>query len=384
MAQIIARRTAAGEARYDVRIRIGDRVVTRTFRRRRDADSYAKTVEADRLRGVAVDPRGQALPFARLAEEWLASNPSKRPSTLARDEAIVRHHLTPTLGSRTLGSLAPRDIQALVSTWAETYAPATVQRHYTCLQAICSAAVAADYIARSPCRGIKLPRSDGPAGRAVTPEEVVTLAEGMEPADATMTYVGAVLGLRWGECAGLRVRNLDFAGRTLEVAEQRTRGLKGAMVTGPPKSRAGVRTLSVPSALMELLADHLARRGLTAGDPDAYVFTTPAGTPLHYSNWRSRVWLPGCRAAGLPGLRFHDLRGAAATTLVAEGVDVKTAQTRLGHASPMVTLALYARATTLAHRAAADRLGNRFFPGPRDGRAMEEPDLQETAPAQGL
>lgn len=384
MAQIISRRTADGEARYDVRVRIANRVVPRTFRRRRDADSYAKTIEADRLRGIAVDPRGQALPFAGFAEEWLASNPSKRPSTLVRDEAIVRRHLTPALAARTLGSLAPRDIQALVSTWAETYAPATVQRHYTCLQAICSAAVAADYIARSPCRGINLPRSDGPAGRAVTPEEVATLAEGMEPADATMTFVGAVLGPTWGECAGLRVRHLDFAGRTLQVAEQHTRGQKGAMVTGPPKSRAGVRTLSVPSALMDLLADHLARRGVTSDDADAYVFTTSAGAPLQYSNRRSRVWLPGCRAAGMQGLRFHDLRGVAATTLVAEGVDVKTAQTRLGHASPMVTLALYARSTTVTDKAAADRLGSRFFPGPRDGRAMEVRELQDTTPAQGL
>lgn len=60
-----------------------------------------------------------------------------------------------------------------------------------------------------------------------------------------MAYLAAVLGLRWGECAGLRVGRLDFLRSTLIVAEQRPRGRAGAMVTGAPKSEAGRRTLSV-------------------------------------------------------------------------------------------------------------------------------------------
>jgi integrase len=65
--------------------------------------------------------------------------------------------------------------------------------------------------------------------------------------------------------------------------------------------------------------------------------------------------------AGLTGASFHDLRGANATTLVAEGVDVKTAQTRPGHADPRTTLSIYARAVPKADRAAADTLGRTFF-----------------------
>ncbi len=113
---------------------------------------------------------------------------------------------------------------------------------------------------------------------------------------------------------------------------------------------------------MDLLADHLRERGLTGGDPDAYVFIGPRGKPLHYSDWRRRVWLPSTKTANLSGLRFHDLRGLAATVLVAQGVDVKTAQARLGHSSPTVTLQLYARATLDADRDAADKTGEVFFP----------------------
>jgi integrase len=98
------------------------------------------------------------------------------------------------------------------------------------------------------------------------------------------------------------------------------------------------------------------------------VFVSPDGGPLDYGNWRRRVWLPACRAVGLDGLVFHDLRRANATGLVAEGVDVKTAQARLGQSDPRMTLAIYAQATSDADRAAADRLAARFLTAGGSGR----------------
>lgn len=184
-----------------------------------------------------------------------------------------------------------------------------------------------------------------------------------------MAYLGAVLGLRQAECAGLRVGRLDFLRGTLTVAEQLTRGRRGSMATGEPKSDAGRRTLSVPPELMEMLAAHLARRGMTGRDPAAFVFASPGGAPLDYTNWRRRVWKPATVKAGLDGLTFHDLRRANATGLVAEGVDLKTAQARLGHSDPRLTLAIYTQATGEADRSAAARIGARFFPpkGPASG-----------------
>jgi integrase len=140
------------------------------------------------------------------------------------------------------------------------------------------------------------------------------------------------------------VGRVDFLRATVTVAEQITRGHGGSAVTGPPKSRAGRRTLAAPEALMTMLAAHLKCRGLSVADPHSRLFVSRDGTDLEYSNFRDRNWLPACRKAGFPGLTFHDLRRLAATTLLAEGVDVKTAQTRLGHASPQITLALYAQA----------------------------------------
>jgi integrase len=126
---------------------------------------------------------------------------------------------------------------------------------------------------------------------------------------------------------------------------------------------------------MAMLAEHLAAQGLTGADAEALVFQSPGGGPLRYSNWLRRVWYPACVSSGLGefvevegserrqyvDLGFHDLRRANATALVAEGVDLKTAQARLGHSNPRLTLGLYAQATEAADRAAADRLGAWFL-----------------------
>lgn len=99
---------------------------------------------------------------------------------------------------------------------------------------------------------------------------------------------------------------------------------------------------------MDLFAEHLAKRGLTGADGDAYVFAGPNGGPLDYSDWYHRVWVAARNAVGLPKLKFHNPRDANITGMVAEGVDVKTAQTRAGHADPRVLLGIYAQATTEA------------------------------------
>jgi integrase len=178
-----------------------------------------------------------------------------------------------------------------------------------------------------------------------------------------MVYLGAVLGLRWGECAGLRVRGIDFDQSTITIAEQVTRGAGGRSVIGPPKSQAARRTLAAPPALMELLERQLDMRGLTTRDTDAFLFATPDGEHLDYSNWLHRIWYPARRQAGVEWAQFHDLRRANATGLILEGIDLKTAQTRLGHTDPRLTLGIYAQASTEADRRAAERLGQRFLPG---------------------
>ncbi len=269
--------------------------------------------------------------------------------------------MLPVLGERAVGDLRPVDIQARVSDWSKRLAPRTVRRVYGTLRAVLNHAVLRELIGRFPCRGIQLPSVEPVERPLLTPADLVAVAEALGPSYGAMAYVGAVLGLRWGECAGLRVGRIDFERSVVTVAEQVTRGPGGTAAVGPPKSTAGRRTLAAPPALMAILSAHLTHRGLSPNDHDAFVFTGPDGEQLDYSNWLHRIWYPARRQAGIEWLQFHDLRRANATGLVIEGVDIKTTQTRLGHTDPRLTLSIYAQAVSEADRAAAKVLERRFL-----------------------
>jgi integrase len=245
-------------------------------------------------------------------------------------------------------------------------------------------------VGRNPCRRIKLPEVTPLRRHIIDADELSRLGDALGGVGGLgpMAYLGTVDGLRWGEVAGLRVGHLDLEAQTLSVTETVVRGRRGAVGFGEPKSAAGRRTLAIPVELMAMLVRHMEVRGLRAGDLKGMLFAAPDGGVLRYSNWLRRAWWPACVAAGLgrmvedevsrkvryQGLGFHDLRRANATGLVAEGVDVKTAQGLLGHSDSRLTLDHYAQVVTEQGEAAAKAMGRRFLrPSPRDGRAMEGP-----------
>lgn len=98
--------------------------------------------------------------------------------------------------------------------------------------------------------------------------------------------------------------------------------------TGAARVANSRRTLAISGFLIEMLSTHLAALDIDVNDEDAFLFTSPEGGPIRYANWRNRIWLLSCKRAGLVGIGFHDLRRLSATTLVHEGVDLKTAQTK--------------------------------------------------------
>jgi integrase len=368
---VIQARTRKRDGRrvYDVRLRDSHgKEYSKTFLTKREAEAFEVAERAARNRGAWVDPRLGSARFAEVAEIWLTANTTKRAGTLARDQSILEKHILPTLGSRSIGSVTRADVQQLVNAWTGSHAPSSTVRMYAVLRAVLSYAEDSEIIARSPCRRIRLPQMAPRLAEILDAEALAKLAAHMG-VYGPMVYLGA-FGLRWGEVAGLRVDRLDFLRHAVTIDRQVTRGLHGRMVESDPKTKAGRRPcLALPDWLMAMLAEVLASRGVTATDPDALLFVSPDGDELHYSNWRTRVWLPARTAAGLPTLNFHDLKHTAGTALLDEGVNIKTAQARLGHANPRTTLAIYAQATAKADREAADRLGERFRP--RDGRGID-------------
>ncbi len=285
---------------YDVRARVGDREVSKTFARRKDADAFAATMEADSLRGVAVDPRAGRLTVSELAREWLDGNPAKRPDTWATDDYHLSVHILPVLGARRIDAVTPAHVQDVANQLAKHLAPRTVRRALGVVRAMFAHAVVTDMVGRSPYRGIKLPRVDPTRRRMPTTAQLVALIAAIPDRYQPMIYCSVVLGLRFSEVAALRVGQVDTDRHMLSVAETLTRDAQGRPVFGPPKSAASRRTVAMPTPLSDLLAEHLDKRGLSGADPEALIFTAPDGGPIRYANWRNRVWVPACRV-GLPG-----------------------------------------------------------------------------------
>jgi len=343
---------------------------------RKAAKDYASRLSVQLADGDYIDPGMGKRPFGEVARQWLdEANPGKRESAWARDEIVIRLHLAP-LASTPIAKVQPKDVRALVSQWSTSHAPRTVHRNYGVLRAICRWAVGEDMIRRSPCRGITLPSKGGaPSGRALTPEELVRLVDAMEPEHVTMTWLMALLGLRWGEAAAVRVGSIRFGNPSeLTVTETIQRGVRGRRFVGPPKSDAGQRRLTMPASLSELLAAQLTRRGLTAADEGELVFVNSAGELWDATNWRRRVWQPAAITAGLgrtvevdgkrkyQGITPHDLRRTNATAMVGADVDIKTAQVRLGHSDIRMTLDVYARAMAERDQTAADAVAEALMP----------------------
>ena len=105
----------------------------------------------------------------------------------------------------------------------------------------------------------------------------------------------------------------------------------GGFAFGPPKSRAGKRTVPIPEVIVPVVQWHLAC--FAAQDDEGLVFTSPTGKPLHHSNFRRRVWLPALKSAGLPAFHFHDLRHTGNTLAASAGATLRELMDRMGHDS---------------------------------------------------
>jgi len=105
-------------------------VASMTFATKGDARAFLSAIETDIRRGTWIDPSAGRLQVCELAEEWLESNPTKRESTVAREELTLRLHVLPNIGNHRLEPVGPPDIQRLVNAWSAEHAPRTVKRNY--------------------------------------------------------------------------------------------------------------------------------------------------------------------------------------------------------------------------------------------------------------
>lgn len=101
--------------------------------------------------------------------------------------------------------------------------------------------------------------------------------------------------------------------------------VSGTVVSGPPKTKAGRRSVPLTRVAVEALAEHLDRFG--SSEPSALVFTGRDGGVLRAGQWRSRHWKPAIQAAGVAPLRPHDMRHTAVSLWIAAGATPKQVAT---------------------------------------------------------
>jgi integrase len=307
-----------------------------TFTSRTDAARYLALVEADLHRGAWADPKLGRITLAEWTDRWRQTTTNLRPTTRDLYAYLLRRFILPTFGKAALSSIDVLTVRAwLANLQAEQLSPSTVAKAYRLLSRILGAAVEAGYLLRNPCTVKGAGQERAPEMQFATVAQVAALADAISERYRALVLVAAYGGLRWGELVGLRVKRVDLLHGRVTVAEQ-VAEVNGRLIPGPPKTEAGRRTVTLPAVAAVALAEHLAE--FAEPGPDGLVFPAPEGGYLRRSNFRRRWWLRATRAAGVEGLRFHDLRHSAATLALAAGANTRELMERMGHPSPQVAL----------------------------------------------
>lgn len=311
---------------------------------------------------------GRRRTVGQFLEEWLATvvRPTCRPRTYRSYADVVRLHLIPTLGKvpLDLSHLTPPRIAALLHhKQAEGLSPRTVTYIRDVLSRALNHAVRWGWLPKNPAPLAPAPRQERRPVRVLTPDEARRLLAAVRDDRLGALYtVALALGLRKGEALGLSWADVDLDAGTLTVRGQLQR-LGGGVVRTEPKSAASRRTVYLPAVVAQALRAHRVRQReerLRAGpawrgNPWDLVFTTPLGTPLDERNV-TRQFQRALARAGLPPMRFHDLRHSAASLLLAQGVSAKLVQELLGHATIALTLGTYSHLIPQIARDTARRM----------------------------
>lgn len=352
-----------------------------TFDTRQDAEAWlvderrlisrgdwtAPSVRAEHGRR-AQDAR-RANVFRHYATAWLDGRHDLRPTTRTSYQTALDRHLLPAFGETPVDEVTTEAVRS----WFAGYGsktPTARAHAYAVLSGIMSQAVDDGLLPRNPCR-IK------GAGRTKVQREpeVLTLRELLDLADAmpeqhrALTLLCGLCGLRFGEAAALRRRDIDLERAVVHVSRTAVRA-NGSKTAGPPKTEAGRRTVAMPALVVDALRDHLTAYSITHRDDltfpgrDGQILapSTLYGLPARQEQRNGRRYLKAAygfnaarEAIGKPTLHWHDLRRTAATLGAQAGATVREMQSRLGHATPNMAL-YYQGATADRDRAIAERL----------------------------
>ena len=329
----------SGGRRYRVRYRKPDHKQTdkRGFRTKRDAELFLASVEVAKNSGRYIDPTRARVSIGDWMNKWVETRTDLRRSTFDRLEGVVRLHIVPSLGPIAIGDLTRFDAQLWASKLTATQSPGSVRKIVHVLSAGLQVAVDDGRIPANPASRLKMPRQSKKRKKFLTHQQVAELAAAVDAKPAGEGYgllvlVLAYTGLRWGELAGLRVRDLDFVRGRLDVHTTMVE-VDGCMEESSPKDYEE-RSIPVPEFILEQLSIHVDGKS-----PDDHVFvSSKSGSVLRNRTFRRGWFNDAAEQIGIPGLTPHELRHTCASLAVSAGANVKALQRMLGHSSAKETL----------------------------------------------
>lgn len=330
------------------------------FDKKRDADRFVATMEADKHRGQYVDPTDRTT-VAAYARQWAAARPHNRRTARRLDSILKNHVEGTTFGARRLSTVRPSDAQAWATERSKRLGPLTLQTVVYTMASIFKAAALDRLIGSSPFVNIALPEVGAKRLVPLAVLQVQELAEEMPDRCRAMVITQAGLGLRVGELLALRVQDVDFLRREVHVETQIPPDEKER---DDPKTALSKRTLPLPQYVADALALHIQQHPPLA---DGSLFYNARGNLWTTSRYGT-VFRGAVARAGLPeGTTSHDLRHHYASVLLFAGESVVAVAERLGHKNATLVLKVYGhlmpgseertrRALEAAWRASADQV----------------------------
>lgn len=306
----------------------------KSFPRKAEADRYRTEIEHKLNSGAYVDPKAGKTTLRAYAEQrWLPAQVHLRPGTVDLYTSHLNTHLIPLLGSRQLGALRRTDMKNVVAVLSTTLKPTTVTTVYAVLRSMMASAVDDGLIAGNPCSRVPLPRVEQRVLTPLAPAQIRALAAAITPRYEIAVWLAAGAGLREGEVFGLLKDRVRFLERRILIEEQ---GQGGKLV--PPKTRASKAPVPVDDLVLDKLSAHLKRWPV---NETGLVMTNRSGKMVRRSSF-GFCWTDAVQRAEMPkGTRFHDLRHAYASTLIAADLHPKVIQARMRHATLSETMDTY-------------------------------------------
>ncbi len=329
---MIERRGNSWRARYRGPDR---RERSKSFARKADAERWLAQQRALMAQGDWTDPALGRITFGEYALAWLDSRADLRPKTRHQYQSLLRLYILPTWRAVPLGKVTFAGLTQWVARLTLGGLGASgVRQSVFVMSAALDHAVRSGCLRSNPARGLGLPRPRRRDYVYLTHRQVLDLATAAGPW-RLLILVLAYTGLRWGEATALRVCDVDFDRRRIEVRRAFS-DVGGRVILGTPKSHQS-RSVPVPYFIAVGLA-----AAAEGKHPDDLMFTVPSGSVVRLPNWRRATFLPARNRAGTSArFRIHDLRHTAAALMIQAGYPPKMLQEIMGHASITTTLDLY-------------------------------------------